>query len=158
MNRVILVGRHLEYVLPNVEVVGHRNITWSLDYGEAEQQFLELIKEAKENNCKILFQNIPGILGAIIARWYKVYQDVNIQNDWAMEKPNVEFGVVVSVPDFEARQAPKVVDFFGEGLQEIERAIMVANGRAKVTLVTENHLRMEVEAVTPFKFHSVIWF
>ena len=69
--RVILIGRHAGEV-PNVTIVAQVNQEWSLNRDECLKQLADLERRARESDCALLFQNIPGILAAAMIHFQKL--------------------------------------------------------------------------------------
>jgi len=143
--KVILVGRHTPVGLDGlVEVVDQRNIIWSTDVDQCEQQLVDLFGGARKVGAKVLFQNVPGVLGAVFTRRAGLLLH--------------SAGIIVSVPNIEARETIKKTTTFStaEDAQNAAAVADMANSRGKYT-VDGCDLNVEVDGVMPFKLDKIIW-
>lgn len=147
-NRVILVGRHTSDLPASIEVVRQDNVMWSLDFDECAAQWRALYTEACEQNVRILLQNVPSILAAVL-----------VSERWGQY--DLRTGVVIAVPGPRVAALEHSEGFDDAGDQAAaERLIKHANGRAKIEWVgsAKAWLKVTVDPVTPFVFHSIRWF
>lgn len=152
--RVVLVGRHVSDLPANIEVVATENILWATDFATCWQQVLDLLTRAQTAGAaKVLLQNVPGILSAVLIR--AAYDEKNAPS---------RFGVIISQPGprlagvSETFVFPFLADYTGERIEQTAaRAVTFANGRAKVS-VGDNTLTVTVDPVAAFVFDHIEWF
>jgi len=154
---VVLVGRHMSVLPPEVRVISQENITWALTRQECQEQLGVLIAQAREIKCGVLFQNIPGTLMCAIVSQGTV---------------DVPMGVIISVPGARAANvvqswtmpAAVYADGSGKGADEvremIQEVVTHTNGRAKFAPSAPGEVdgfTVTVDPVTEFQFSHIEW-
>lgn len=139
--RVILVGRHVSDLPERIEVVSQENILWATNFYEAQRQFQELMLRADKAQAGILFQNVPGILAAVLLR----------------TPCDIQLGVIISIPGERQAGVSKSWQIAAEDAAIVESAVTFANGRAKVEIDGAT-VTVTVDPVTPFVLSHVEWF
>lgn len=147
MNKVVLVGRHTPTGMPEDIVVSRQeNILWSLNRDECRAQFDALAKSLEAGE-KILLQNVPGILSAVLVA------------DARRGEERVEVGVIISVPGERkagvVMRSPQFAD--AHGADAAEALIKHVNARAKVERDNDT-LTVTVDPVPEFIFSHIEWF
>jgi len=154
---VVLVGRHMSVLPPEVRVISQENITWALTRQECQEQLGVLIAQAREIKCGILFQNIPGTLMCAIV---------------SQGTSTVPMGVIISVPGPRSANIAKswmlpaavYADGSGKGADEvremIQEVVTHTNGRAKFAPSAPGEVdgfTVTVDPVTEFQFSHIEW-
>lgn len=151
---VILVGRHAPEGLPSeINVIEQKNILWSLEPQEIENQWKELVKQAREEKCAILLQNVPGVLARVIT-----HEAADAAQYFA--KYPVSVGVIISQPG-ERKAGVRERFVFNEAsdADEFVRGIKHTNSRVKIDDEDgkSNTIFVTVDPVTPFEFVRIEW-
>lgn len=163
--KAILIGRHIpDMGNTEIEVIEQKNILWSTDLQECENQWDELWAEAREKQANVLLQNVPGILGIALMKFAATVGTY-------MGSGN-RVGFIISVPGERKAQVPLTVELTSNDKAEVEKLIKHANGRAKVEF-GEEHLAhnpalgvsewalpvtVTVDPVPEFIFSHIEWF
>ena len=144
--RAIVVGRHAPSGKEDIEIVGEvRPIMFPATSEECRSVLEELIEEALEKKCQLLFQAIPAQLSVAIAamcskNWYYARQ----------------IGAIINIPG--PRLTAVSQRFTSDDTNAIVAAVKFVNGRAKVEDINPHEVKITVDPFSPFRFSHIQWF
>lgn len=141
---VILVGRHTGDLPENINIVEQKAITWSVNPLILGDQWRDLVNEAQAKNCRILLQNVPGVLATIF-----LSQEFDCP---------VPIGVVISVAGERLAGVEEVWSY--DFTRERDYAIQLAktmNPRAKIEIIDHWSFKTTIDPVNPFVFNRIEW-
>lgn len=160
-HEAVIVGRHTPEGLPqNIRIHRQFDITWSTDAGECARQWQELREEVKnlpqyQPGMKIILQNVPAILAAVLLKTPGVARGVGI----IVSKPGERKAGVEKIYRF-AEMAENSYTSAVSDARAAERLVKEVNPRAKTSVEGDDlnaKLIVTMDPPTPFVFDHIEW-
>lgn len=154
---VVLVGRHGDLgfspseqgiiIKDTVSILwGKENPATPINFETCRLQWQEFYNDTRSKGYKILLQNMPAILGAVIV------SDPN---------PRAYSSIGVIIAEMGERKAGVVKFFRFNTIDDRENAIegiKMVNSRAKIEIVNDLEFCVTVDPVPAFEFSHIRWF
>lgn len=140
MSKAILIGRHNTADKMGYDEIVSKNVLFSLEPDEVDEQLVALIDEAAADNSDLVFQNVPAVLAAALLR-YQLVTEAPVSAFAIVSKPGPRVAGVTQNFEFPTAEAAAAA----------ADAIRHANARANVEIAGTT-VTVTVDPVPAFEF------